>query len=210
MKFFNQLTIVFAFSWFLPFASQAQVAGGEEAVSQTDTLSHCSLFYVKSFSPDILPFSDECFVRDRYQMHDYKHIRLFGPIEESQDLFRKYGWSMNFYLGNVKGDGPLALATPQNWLAPEEGMKEGQLFFYLSDDRSAFEFGRSSDHVDYVPVSGKIKVTDFQPKTGEMEYPYFNVQLDMMMRRLDRTGGGARLMGPEVRMKAILLVQEME
>lgn len=210
MNFLYQLTIVFAFSCFLSLTAHGQVAGGEEAVHEADTLSHCSLFYVKSFSPEILPFADDCFVRDRYMMHDYKHIRLFGPIEESRDLFRKYGWSMNFYLGNVKGDGPLTLFSPQNWLVPEEGMKDGQLFFYLSDDRSAFEFGRSADHVDYVPVSGKIKVTDFQPKTGAMEYPYFNVQLDMMMRRLDRTGGGARLTGPEVRLKAILLVQETE
>jgi hypothetical protein len=205
-KLFYQLTLV----WLLfavnpiPLSAQTMVADS----LNPDSLSHCSLFYLQSFNPQILPFDDACFVRDRYQMHDYHHIRVFGPIEESHDLFRKYGWSMNFYLGEVSGDGKLDLVQPKNWLAPGEDLKQGQFFFFLSDDRQAQEFGRASDKVDFVPVSGKVKVTDFQPQTAVTEYPYFSVYLDVMVQQVDRTGGGARLVGPEVRLKAVLQVQE--
>lgn len=208
MKLLYQLTlacVVWAFAY-LPVTAQVTTPDSLQA----DSLSHCSLFYVQSFNPQILPFEDVCFVRDRYQMHDYKHIRVFGPIDGSKDLFRNYGWSINFFLGEVNGNGTMELVQPKNWLAPGDDLKQEQIFFYLSDDRKAKAFGRDSDKVDYVPVSGKIKVANFQPQTAATEYPYFDVQLDVMMQQVDRTGGGMRLIGPEVRFKAVLLVQEGE
>lgn len=175
--------------------------------AQKDTLgAYCNVFYVTSDKPDILPFSDQCFLADQYSVKDPTNFKALGPVEGSISLFTQYGWSMHFYLPNPEENERLVVSAPVNLLGKDLKMKPGTFFITLSDNRGAGRLDEPADNVDFATVSGNAKVLEYVPQTGKMPYAQYKLQMDLRFRKVDRSEEVAKLVGETIRLRMVVII----
>lgn len=178
------------------------------ANAQLDSnFAYCNLFYLTSDHPEELPFDNLCFLNDNYDIVNPRKVRVIGPIREQTDLFHDYDFALTFYFPEVGPDAKLMAEKPADLLSTEQTPAPGKCFFTVSDNRLRRKYGPGSDEVDFVTVSGKVKITEFRPKSGDMPHPEFNAQMDVYLQRVDRSGPKPVLVGPLVRIKGVLKVE---
>lgn len=168
---------------------------------------YCHLFYLTSDQADVLPFDNVCFVRDSFSVSSFRHIRVKGPIERHVDLFKGYEWAINFFLPDVKGPGKMVVKTPENMEAGYYRMPAGTCFITLSDNRSRQRSGPKTDEVDFAAVSGKLRIAEYEQPSDSQSLPSYNLHMDITVRQVDRSGGGASLTGPEIKLKGVLVMK---
>jgi hypothetical protein len=172
--------------------------------------SYCNVHYIQSDDPELLPFSDECFVVDEYCIQNPKKMRTLGPIGGGIDLFDRFDWAMNFYLPDVEESDRLHAVTPRDFLSKDQEFKKGEFFLTLSDNRNATRFDAISDNVDFIAVGGHARVTAFRAQEAGMKYPEYDLQIDVRMQKVDRSGDYPRLSGDPIRLRMVLVVEALE
>jgi hypothetical protein len=188
---------------------------GALLIAQSDSVTvaagtHCNLFYVRSDAPEVLPFNDQCFVVEEYRISDPHHFRTFGPVEGNIDLFGHFPWAINFFLPDVKERDRLRIVTPKDFQSHDLKVKEGEFFITLTDNRGASRFDPVSDMVDFIAVGGTGRVTAFRPQEGDMPYAEYDLQIDVRVQKVDRSGEYPRLDGLPIRLRMSLVVEALD
>lgn len=186
---------------------QAMAQNGDEKDANG---SYCNVFYVKSGNPEILPFEDVCFVVDRYTLDNPRHFRALGPINGHIDLFRQHDWVMDFYLPEVREAERVTVATPKDFLAKNLEMKAGQIFLTIGDNRGTGKYDPVTDRVDFVSVGGRATVISFKAQGEGMEYAEYEMQMDLRMQKVDRSGDYPKLTGDQIRLRMVLIVEALD
>lgn len=192
---------------FIPALACLLLLTGRTYAQPDSTIAHCSLFYVESDNQALLPFDNVCFIIHEYHIRDYRQIRVKGPINDQIDLFRDYPFAATFFLPEINSEQRLSIKLPRDWESPIQDMEPGTMFMTLSDKRDSEEYGKGPDRVDWVAVSGEIKITEFTPQGEGMRHPEFNVQMNIMLQQVDRSGPEPVVQGEKVRFKAVLTVK---
>ena len=171
---------------------------------------YCNVFYVRTDAIEILPFADDCFVVEEYRISDPHRFRTFGPVGSTVDLFGKFDWAINFFLPNVKERDRLRVVTPRDFQSKDLKVNDGEFFLTLTDNRDATRFDPISDKVDFIAVGGSARVTDYKPQEGDMPYPEYDLQIDVRVQKVDRTGDYPRLEGLPIRLRMSLVVEALD
>jgi hypothetical protein len=196
------------FSRFLLIPSLFLLLSSGSLHAQLDSnYAYCNLFYLTCDHPEILPFDNLCFLNDDWTIQNNKKVRVIGPISQQSDIFHDYEYSLTFVFPEVGPDMRLVIEKPADLLAPNQLAAPGKCYFTVSDNRTRKKFGPGSDEVDYVTVTGKVKITEYRPMTGDMLFPEYNAQLDVYLQKVDRSGAMPVLTGPMIRIKGVLKVE---
>lgn len=196
--------------WVFPSVLVAQSPPGTHAASGAEDGAYCNVFYIQSNNLDRLPLMDVCFVADEYSVDDAQHLRCVGPIEGPIDLFRAYPWAMHFYLPEVKEGDRLKAILPSDLSAGDWDMEPGQFAITISDNRKFDRFADVKDQVSMVAVDGYGRLTGYTPKTGDMKYPEYELQLDLKMKEVENLEGKDTPVGKEFRLRMVLRVEALD
>jgi hypothetical protein len=172
--------------------------------------THCNLFYLTSSDQETLPFNEHCFVVDEYSLSNSRYFRVIGPIQDQVDLFRHYPWAINFYLPVVEGAERLQVKTPEDLGQPNRNMDKGSFFLTVSDYRKYTRYDNLPKDIQFAAVSGKGKITEFTPRSREMSYPEYALQMDVEVRRVMEKEGKYEFVGPEITLRMVLRVEELD
>lgn len=181
--------------------------------AQTDTESdgaYCNLFYINSSDLDKLPLEDVCFVADEYSLSNPQKMRCIGPIEGPIDLFRSYPWSMQFSLPEIKEGERLEIILPKELAPGPMEMKPGEFALTISDNSKFDRYVDVVDQVSFVAVSGWGRLTSFIPKSGNMRFPEYEVQMDLRVKEVEELEGKLTPVGTEFRLRMVLRVEALD
>ncbi|MEM0999091.1 MAG: hypothetical protein AAGN35_18680 [Bacteroidota bacterium] len=193
----------------LLFGLYPQVGHGQNPAAGTSG-TYCNVFYITSDAPEVLPFDDACFVVEEYEISDPKRFRTFGPVKGSIDLFGHFDWAMNFFLPKVNERDRLKIVTPRDFLDRNLKVNDGEFFITLTDNRRSSRFDPVPNNVDFIAVSGTGRVTSFRAQAGDMPYDEYDLQIDVRMQKVDRSGDYPRLSGDPVRLRMALVVEVLQ
>lgn len=168
----------------------------------------CNFFYVTSDNQEVLPFDDDCFIQENITLESLNMVREKGPISTQVDLFREYPWSFRIHLPEIDHDQRIFVSVPTALAAREHQMELGEFFLTISDNRERRQYGKNTDEVDFVAVSGKARITEYIAPAEEGAHAEFNVQIDVNVKKVERTpSGSARIAGDPVRLKGVLKIE---
>lgn len=180
---------------------------------QKDSLGHyCNVFYLTSDNHDVLPFDNDCFIVDRYTLHNPHHFRTVGPIVDHIDLFKHFPWVISFHLPEINSEGDrVSLQIPDDYLAKGVEMPEGKFFLTITDNRDGSRYEPVSENIDFVAISGNGRVTGFRPMDeGDTHYHEYDLQIDVRVRKLDRSGTEPKLTGEPIRVRFVVVVEKLD
>ena len=114
---------------------------------------------------------------------------------------------MHFYLPQVKEGDRLEIVLPSDLSNTDLDMPAGQFALTISDNRKFDRYADIKDRVSMVAVDGWGRLTGYTPKTGDMKFPEYELQMDLKVKEVENLEGKDKPVGQAFRLRMVLRVE---
>lgn len=136
-----------------------------------DSGDFCSLFYLKSNKPDILPFDNDCFTHVTYHVLDHRRLEYVGPIVDHHDLFKPSPWGITLDLPPINGNVELKIVSPESPADGDAIAPDGFAHLFVSKYDHEGTANSYEGRPDYRAISGFMRIQDYNasPEAGKFQ-----------------------------------------